>query len=189
MERATGDEEIHTGAVRCGRSGKRHRLVALAGVEQPSDGDGVPEGAASKSSKGQGAVQGKGDGRVDYLGPCPLPGTGVHHYVFILYAMKEARLHAEPGTSPTMMVADAMGEALDKATRSPKACPRTMPKPQNGISSRPTKVSLLLNTVSAYCIPMARACRRMMSAHIFGSNLQPHRATKVPVSIATCSRG
>ena len=85
----------------------------------PATATGLPEGAGSKSGKGlpKGAVQGKGDlGRVGYLGPCPQPGSGVHHYVFTLYAMKEARLHTEPGASPTMMVADAMGEALDKAT-------------------------------------------------------------------------
>jgi Raf kinase inhibitor-like YbhB/YbcL family protein len=77
---------------------------------------GLPEGAGSKSGKElpKGAVQGKGDlGRVGYLRPCPQPGSGVDHYVITLYAMKEARLHTEPGASPTMM---AMGEALDKAT-------------------------------------------------------------------------
>src|SRR6266516_4231989 len=34
-----------------------------------------------------GVAQGKGDiGRPGYLGPCPPPGSGVHHYTFTLFA-------------------------------------------------------------------------------------------------------
>ena len=85
----------------------------------PPTATGLPEGAGSKSGKGlpKGAVQGKGDvGRTGYLGPCPTPGSGPHHYVITLYAMKEAKLHTEGNATPTMMTADAMREALDKAT-------------------------------------------------------------------------
>jgi Raf kinase inhibitor-like YbhB/YbcL family protein len=85
----------------------------------PATATGLPEGAGSTSGKGLpgGAVQGEGDvGRTGYLGPCPAPGSGVHHYVITLYAMKEAKLHTEQNATPTMMVADAMGKSLGKAT-------------------------------------------------------------------------
>jgi Raf kinase inhibitor-like YbhB/YbcL family protein len=85
----------------------------------PATAMGLPEGAGSKGGKGlpKGAVQGKGDlGRTGYLGPCPTPGSGVHHYVITLYAMKTAKLETEGNATPTMMFADAMGESLGKAT-------------------------------------------------------------------------
>ena len=85
----------------------------------PPSATGLPEGAGSKDGKKlpKGAVQGKGDlGRTGYLGPCPPPGSGVHHYIITLYAMKEAKLHTEPSATPGMMFADAMGESLGKAT-------------------------------------------------------------------------
>jgi len=44
-------------------------------------------------------VQGKGDGRPGYLGPCPPPGRGVHHYTFTLYALKVEKLDIDPTTA------------------------------------------------------------------------------------------
>ena len=85
----------------------------------PATATGLAEGAGSKSGKGlpKGAMQGKGDlGRTGYLGPCPSVGSGVHRYVITLYAMKEATLHTEAGATPTMMVADALGATLGKAS-------------------------------------------------------------------------
>ena len=85
----------------------------------PATATGLPEGAGSKSGKGlpAGAVQGKGDlGRTGYLGPCPGKGSGDHHYVITLYAMKAAKLETEGGATPTMMTADAMRDSLGKAT-------------------------------------------------------------------------
>lgn len=85
----------------------------------PAAATGLPEGAGSKSGQGlpKGAMQGKGDlGRTGYLGPCPSPGSGDHHYVITLYAMKEAKLHTEGAATPTMMTADAMRESLGKAS-------------------------------------------------------------------------
>jgi Raf kinase inhibitor-like YbhB/YbcL family protein len=85
----------------------------------PAAATGLPEGAGSAGGKGKpkGAKQGKGDiGRTGYLGPCPTAGSGVHHYVITLYALKEAKLHTEGKATPTMTVADAMGESLGKAT-------------------------------------------------------------------------
>jgi Raf kinase inhibitor-like YbhB/YbcL family protein len=85
----------------------------------PATASGLPEGAGSKGGKGlpKGAIQGKGDiGRTGYLGPCPSPGSGQHHYVFTLYALKEAKLSTEANASPTMMMFDAKRQALGNAT-------------------------------------------------------------------------
>jgi Raf kinase inhibitor-like YbhB/YbcL family protein len=85
----------------------------------PATATGLSEGAGSKTGKGlpKGAMQGKGDlGRTGYLGPCPGIGSGVHHYVITVYALKVAKLETEGGATPDMMTADAMRDALDKAT-------------------------------------------------------------------------
>jgi Raf kinase inhibitor-like YbhB/YbcL family protein len=50
-----------------------------------------------------------GDAR--YLGPCPPSGTGVHHYRFTLYALRE-RLHLRPDTSATTSEAAIRRAAL-----------------------------------------------------------------------------
>ena len=80
---------------------------------------GLPEGAGAKGGKGmpKGAVQGKADlGRAGYLGPCPDQGTGVHHYVFTLYALKSAEAETERNASPGMILADVMRESIGKAS-------------------------------------------------------------------------
>jgi Raf kinase inhibitor-like YbhB/YbcL family protein len=85
----------------------------------PATTTGLPEGAGTKGSKGmpKGAVQGKADlGSAGYLGPCPSKGSGVHHYVFTLYALKAAEAETERNASPGMILADVMRESLGKAT-------------------------------------------------------------------------
>jgi Raf kinase inhibitor-like YbhB/YbcL family protein len=85
----------------------------------PASATGLPEGAGSKSGKGlpKGTVQGKGDiGRTGYLGPCPPPGSGLHHYVITLYAMKATKLRTEADASPGMVSADAKSQSLGKAS-------------------------------------------------------------------------
>ena len=65
-----------------------------------------------------GVVQGKGDiGREGYLGPCPPPGTGVHHYTFTLYALKVDKLDLDPATASGAFVGyNLNGNAIAKAT-------------------------------------------------------------------------
>ena len=85
----------------------------------PASVTSLPEGAGTKAGKGmpKGAVQGKADlGRTGYLGPCPDKGSGVHHYVFTLYALKTAAAETERDASPGMIVADVMRETIGKAT-------------------------------------------------------------------------
>jgi Raf kinase inhibitor-like YbhB/YbcL family protein len=85
----------------------------------PPSAKGLPEGAGTRGGKSlpKGAVQGKADlGKASYLGPCLDEGSGLHHYVFTLYALKSAEPEMEKNASPGMILADVMREALGKAT-------------------------------------------------------------------------
>ncbi|BCG95462.1 YbhB/YbcL family Raf kinase inhibitor-like protein [Mesorhizobium sp. 131-2-1] len=85
----------------------------------PASAKGLPEGAGSKGGKGlpKGAVLGKGDiGRAGYFGPCPPPGSGAHHYVLTLYALKAAKLNAKASASPATVAAAAKAQSLGTAT-------------------------------------------------------------------------
>ncbi|MBI3673815.1 MAG: YbhB/YbcL family Raf kinase inhibitor-like protein [Rhizobiales bacterium] len=66
----------------------------------------------------EGAVQGKGDiGRPGYLGPCPPPGTGIHHYTFTIYALKTDKLDLDPMTASGAYIGyNLNGNAIAKAT-------------------------------------------------------------------------
>ena len=69
----------------------------------------MPEGGDTKGGKGvpKGVVQGNADlGRAGYLGPCPDQGSGTHHYVLTLYALKAAEAETEHNASPGMILAD-----------------------------------------------------------------------------------
>ena len=79
----------------------------------PANATGFEEGKVPA-----GVVQGKGDiGRPGYLGPCPPPGTGVHHYTFTLYALKVDKLDLDPmGASGAYVGYNLNGNALGKAT-------------------------------------------------------------------------
>jgi Raf kinase inhibitor-like YbhB/YbcL family protein len=65
-----------------------------------------------------GIVQGKGDlGRPGYLGPCPPPGSGMHHYKFTLYALKVDKLDLDPmAASGAYVGMTLIGNAIAKAT-------------------------------------------------------------------------
>ena len=65
-----------------------------------------------------GVIQGKGDiGRPGYLGPCPPPSTGVHHYTFTLYALKVDKLEIDPNVASGAFVGyNLNGNVIAKAT-------------------------------------------------------------------------
>jgi Raf kinase inhibitor-like YbhB/YbcL family protein len=79
----------------------------------PANVSGFKEGKVPSA-----AVQGKGDiGRTGYLGPCPPPGTGAHHYKFTLYAMSVDKLGLNPDTASVASISDALNaKAIAKAT-------------------------------------------------------------------------
>ena len=64
-----------------------------------------------------GVSQGKGDvGRTGYLGPCPPPGTGVHHYTFTVFALKVDKLEVNPNASGAFIGYNLNGNAISKAS-------------------------------------------------------------------------
>jgi Raf kinase inhibitor-like YbhB/YbcL family protein len=83
----------------------------------PASATGLREGAGSKNGTGlpKGRSKARGPGRAPYQGPCPPPGSGLHHYVITLYAMKETKLHIEANAAPATRLAEAMGGSLGKA--------------------------------------------------------------------------
>ena len=57
-----------------------------------------------------------GVGRAGYLGPCPPPGSGQHHYVFTLYALGDKTLRIPDNPLPDMVSVAAKSSALGEAT-------------------------------------------------------------------------
>jgi len=55
-------------------------------------------------------------GNSGYLGPCPPPGTGVHHFIFTLYAIKVPKLKIPRGSSAVLVGFNLNGDAIAKAT-------------------------------------------------------------------------
>lgn len=72
---------------------------------------GSPEGGVPPG----GTVLPNSGGERRYLGPCPPPGTGVHHYRFTLYAL-DAPLDLDPGT-PARRASAAIANAASATTR------------------------------------------------------------------------
>lgn len=85
----------------------------------PAKAKGLAQGAGSKGGKGmpRGTVSGNsGTGRAGYFGPCPPPGSGMHHYTFTLYALGEAKLRTPANPSPEMVSVAAKSQALGEAS-------------------------------------------------------------------------
>jgi Raf kinase inhibitor-like YbhB/YbcL family protein len=58
-------------------------------VDLPPGATGLPEGVSALPAPAHGVVSNFGDPVYD--GPCPPPGSGIHHYQFTIWAMKAAR--------------------------------------------------------------------------------------------------
>ncbi|UCI06333.1 YbhB/YbcL family Raf kinase inhibitor-like protein [Mesorhizobium sp. B1-1-8] len=85
----------------------------------PASAKGLAEGAGAQGGKHmpKGAVSGEGGvGRPGYFGPCPPPGSGTHHYVFTLYALKTAKLDAKASAEPATVEAAAKAQSLGEAS-------------------------------------------------------------------------
>jgi Raf kinase inhibitor-like YbhB/YbcL family protein len=86
-------------------------------VNIPSSAHSLPVGAGNPDKRlgPAGAVQLKNDyGELGYGGPCP-PGHELHHYHFLLYALKAEHLALDQRTTPGEAVAECQKEVLAKA--------------------------------------------------------------------------
>jgi Raf kinase inhibitor-like YbhB/YbcL family protein len=62
-----------------------------------------------------GAVEGtNGAGKIGYMGPCPPPGHGTHHYQFRLYAL-DVPLELPPSTKATDLEAEIEKHLIESA--------------------------------------------------------------------------
>ena len=53
---------------------------------------------------------------LNYFGPCPPPGTGVHHYTFHLYALSDKHLDLDAGATRAALYAAIAGKVIAEAT-------------------------------------------------------------------------
>lgn len=83
----------------------------------PADATGLPGGAAVGTGLPEGAVEGRTDfGAPGFGGACPPPGAAPHHYIFTLFALKEAALPLDGGASGAMVGFMARANAIETAT-------------------------------------------------------------------------
>ncbi|HEY3778906.1 MAG TPA: YbhB/YbcL family Raf kinase inhibitor-like protein [Rhizomicrobium sp.] len=83
-------------------------------VDIPASATGLGEGAGTGKGLPGGAVQAANDfGEAGYGGACPPTGSGVHHYVFTLYAI---RTPTAPGARGSALAEYLKSNALATAT-------------------------------------------------------------------------
>jgi hypothetical protein len=74
---------------------------------------GLPENVPAAETLSNGAVQGRnGFGKTGYAGPCP--PSGIHHYVFHLYAL-DTLLNLQPGATKQDVLKAMEGHVLSEA--------------------------------------------------------------------------
>jgi Raf kinase inhibitor-like YbhB/YbcL family protein len=84
----------------------------------PADATSLPAGAgkANSTTLPKGAVQSNTDmAAPGYIGPCPPPGAGKHHYDFTLFALKVEKLELPANASAAFVGFNANANALGKA--------------------------------------------------------------------------
>ena len=87
-------------------------------LDIPASASGLPLGAGSASGQGLpgGARQLRTSfGSKAYGGPCPPPGSGVHHYEFTLWALPVATLSLPAGAGAAELAARAAAAAIGHA--------------------------------------------------------------------------
>lgn len=84
----------------------------------PATATGLTAGAGSgRADLPAGAIQGRTDfGAPGYGGACPPPGAAPHHYIFTLYALKEARLPLDETASGAMVGFMLRANMIEQAT-------------------------------------------------------------------------
>jgi Raf kinase inhibitor-like YbhB/YbcL family protein len=83
-------------------------------VGLPPSTTGLAQGVKALPAGAQGVTS--NFGAATYNGPCPPPGSGVHHYQLTIWAMPGASLAAAPDQSARDLQAKLSAAALDHAT-------------------------------------------------------------------------
>ena len=115
----------------------------------PADATSIPEGAGDPAGSGlpKGSVQSNTDmSKPGYIGPCPPPGSGKHHYNFMLYPLKVDKLEIPPGATAAFVGFNANMNAIGKPAKltglyaRPKegAAPKADAKPPADKAAPPT---------------------------------------------------
>ncbi len=85
----------------------------------PGNIDEIKEGAGTPSNASLpiGSIQGTNDlGQQGYMGPAPPVGSGVHSYVFTLFALKIEKLGLGPNAGPALVGFYLNSNAIEKAS-------------------------------------------------------------------------
>lgn len=85
-------------------------------VDLPPQSTDLARGASSLPGKAKAIASNFGD--VHYDGPCPPKGTGVHHYVFTVWALPTAAIVLAPDDEARHVTATLERLALDRASLS-----------------------------------------------------------------------
>jgi hypothetical protein len=94
-------------------NGSVNDVLHWAILDIPGNSKGLPEGVKS-GDQADGAKQINNiAGRPGYLGPCPPPGHGDHHYTLELYALSE-KLSLPASTSRADLLNAMNGKVLSK---------------------------------------------------------------------------
>jgi len=83
-------------------------------VGLPVSASSLPQGAKTLPGNARALVSNFGDAA--YAGPCPPPGTGVHHYQFTIWALPTAELSLPPDEKATELTAKLSHLALEHAS-------------------------------------------------------------------------
>ncbi len=85
-------------------------------IDLPPQAESLPRGVRSLPVPARAIVSNFGD--ASYDGPCPPPGTGLHHYEFTIWALPTATVAIDPDDAATHVTAMLARQALDHASLS-----------------------------------------------------------------------
>lgn len=83
-------------------------------VDLPPGSTGLPEAVKALPAPARGVVSNFGDPTYD--GPCPPPGSGVHHYQFTIWAMRGATTRLPDDAKAPDVIATLTAGSLAKAS-------------------------------------------------------------------------
>jgi Raf kinase inhibitor-like YbhB/YbcL family protein len=83
-------------------------------VDLPASTNALPQGLKALPAGAKGVLS--NFGAATYNGPCPPPGTGVHHYRFTIWAMAADGVTIQPDEKADAVMARLSASAIDHAS-------------------------------------------------------------------------